>query len=176
MTARRTGNGVAARQAHGAMAAAYASESRQKGVRSDAGPNRWEIYLPGMLGPSRTREKKVAGHVIKTRIRQPELPPSPNDRIHWRQLGPITKGWRDAACEAARGIPEQARIRISAVLYRRALGVSDADNDMARLKPVADGLRDAGVIANDTRGYVEWGPVTEERGTPGVLLIVEATA
>lgn len=43
----------------------------------------------------------------------------------------------------------------------------------ARLKPLIDGLRDAGVIANDTRGFIEHGPVTEERGFVGVLLIVE---
>jgi hypothetical protein len=57
------------------------------------------------------------------------------------------------------------------------LGTADEDNDRARIKPALDGLRDAGVIRIDTRGYVVWGEVTEQRAGPlglGVLLIVEA--
>lgn len=48
---------------------------------------------------------------------------------------------------------------------------------VGRLAPLIDGLRDAGVIAKDTRRFVTWGTVTEERAGPdgpGVLLIVEA--
>lgn len=74
-------------------------------------------------------------------------------------------------------MPTLERVRISAVMERRSLGVADEDNDRSRLKPLVDGLRDAGVIANDTRGFVEWGTVTERRAGPdgpGVLLIVEA--
>lgn len=105
-------------------------------------------------------------------------PPSANARLHWRTRAKVAKFWRGAALlEAKRlGIPPCERIRISAVVIRRALGVADEDNDRGRLKPVQDGIRDAGVIPNDRRECVELGPVTEERGPKGLRVIVERLA
>lgn len=147
-------------------------------LNTDSGPRTarvWRIFLPGRVGPWRKRTKTIAGQKISDRYKTVELPPSPNDRMHFQAKAALVKAWREDAKQAARAhqIPACERIRISAVLYRRALGAADEDNDRARLKPILDGLRDAGVIANDTRGYVEHGTVTEERGFPGVLLIVE---
>ncbi|HLH24819.1 MAG TPA: hypothetical protein VK066_20040 [Chloroflexota bacterium] len=98
-----------------------------------------------------------------------------NARLIPQARARITAEWRARAYVEARlaRIPPLARVRLSAVFTRRALNVADPDGDMARLKPLADGLRDAGVIHNDTRRFVEWGPVTEEHGRPGVRLIVE---
>lgn len=136
---------------------------------------RWALWLPALMGPPRKRTKTIAGVKYTARVRRPELPPSPNDRMHFRTKGPIVKAWREAARDAAKaaGIPPLARIRFSAVIRRARLGHADEDNDRGRCKALLDGLRDAGVIANDTRGYVEHGPVTEEKGPVGVLLIVE---
>ena len=102
-------------------------------------------------------------------------PPSPNARMHFMAKASSNKFWRlDALIKAMNAqIPRLQRIRISAVIIRRALGTADEDNDRARLKPVTDGLVDAGVIPNDRRGCIEWGPVNEERGKPGLRLIVE---
>lgn len=138
----------------------------------------WRLWLPAMPGPPRKVVKIIDGVKFTARVRRPELPPSPNDRMHFRAKGPIVKAWREAACAAAKsaGIPNLARIRFSAVIYRTRLGHADEDNDRSRLKPAIDGLRDAGVIANDTRGFIEHGPVTEEKGPVGVLLIVEDAA
>lgn len=138
----------------------------------------WRLWLPAMPGPPRKVVKTIDGVKFTARVRRPELPPSPNDRMHFRAKGPIVKAWREAACAAAKsaGIPNLARIRFSAVIYRTRLGHADEDNDRSRLKPAIDGLRDAGVIANDTRGFIEHGPVTEEKGPVGVLLIVEDAA
>ncbi len=138
----------------------------------------WRLWLPAMPGPPRKVVKTIDGVKFTARVRRPELPPSPNDRMHFRAKGPIVKAWRDAARDAAKaaGIPNLARIRFSAVIYRTRLGHADEDNDRSRLKPAIDGLRDAGVIANDTRGFIEHGPVTEEKGPVGVLLIVEDAA
>jgi hypothetical protein len=103
------------------------------------------------------------------------LPLSPNDHVHWRTRDKWNKHWKNLAGIKSRqeSVPTMERVRLSAVIYRRNLGVADEDNDRARLKPVVDGLVAVGVIANDTRGQVEWGPVTEERGKPGVKLIIE---
>ena len=105
-------------------------------------------------------------------------PPSPNARMHIYAKSKSNKQWRRFAGLAARyqEIPPQQRIRLSAVIVRRALGVADEDNDRARLKPVVDGLVDAGVIPNDHRGCVEWGSVDEERGPAGLRLVIEALA
>lgn len=139
---------------------------------------RWTLWLPAMPGPPRKRIKTIAGVKYTAKVRLPELPPSPNDRMCWRTKSAIVRGWRAAARQAAMdaGIPPLERIRFSAVIRRNRLGLADEDNDRGRLKPALDGLRDAGVIANDTRGFVEHGPVTEERGPVGVLLIVEMVA
>lgn len=106
-----------------------------------------------------------------------DMPPSVNarltlrERMHWRRF------WREAvkvsACRA--GIPSLPRVRLSAVFYRRSLGVADEDNDRSRLKCV-DGLVLAGVIPKDTRRYVEWGEVREERGPTGFALVIEAVS
>lgn len=138
----------------------------------------WRLWLPALLGPPRKRTKTIAGVKYTARVRRPELPPSPNDRMHFRTKAPLIKAWREAACNAAKsaGIPQMARIRFSAVIYRTRLGHADEDNDRARCKYLLDGLRDAKVIANDTRGFIEHGTVTEEKGPVGVLLIVEGIA
>lgn len=105
-------------------------------------------------------------------------PPSANARLHWRTKAKVTRFWRTAAhLEAMRqGIPPCQRIRISAVIIRRAIGVADEDNDRGRLKGVQDGIKDAGVVPNDRRDCVELGPVTEERGPKGLRVIVERLA
>lgn len=145
--------------------------------QDDATPTRssWRLWLPALLGPPRKRTKTIAGVKYTAKVRRPELPPSPNDRMHFRTKAPLIKAWRDAACDAAKsaGIPPLGRIRFSAVIYRTRLGHADEDNDRGRCKSLLDGLRDAKVIANDTRGFVEHGTVTEEKGPVGVLLIVE---
>lgn len=159
-------------------ARAEAQDGPQRALAGLRGPQRWELVLRGMLGPNRTRTTTLNGVKVAYRSRALELPLGPNERLHWHEKAQIVAKWRGAAKDAAEaaGIPPQARIRVSAVLYRRSIGQADEDNDRARLKPVLDGLRDAGVVADDTRGHVEWGAVTEARGEPAVLLIVEAAS
>ncbi len=112
------------------------------------------------------------------RIRFAGMPPGPNARLHWRHRAAITRAWKEQAGVLVRlaGIPPLARIRISAIFYRRRLGVADEDNDRARLKPILDGIVAAGVIPTDTRAFVTWGEVSEARGAPGLELIIEEVA
>ncbi len=102
-------------------------------------------------------------------------PPGPNARLHWRHRAAITRAWREQAGVLVRlaGIPPLGRIRVSAIFYRRRLGVADEDNDVARLKPCVDGIVAMGIVPTDTRAFVEWGAVTEARGVPGLELIIE---
>lgn len=106
------------------------------------------------------------------------VPPGPNSRMHWRAKAASTKMWRHMAMWKATDakIPPQERVRLSATIRRARLGVADASNDAARFKAVEDGIVDAGVVPNDTRKYVEWGPILEEHGAPGFVLRIEPLA
>jgi len=107
-----------------------------------------------------------------------DYPPSPNVRLHYMRLARERARWRANAWATAKaaGVDACERIRVSAVIVRRVLGRADEDNDRARLKPIWDGLVDAGVIPDDRRGLIEHGPVTEERGNRGLRIIVDRLA
>jgi len=77
----------------------------------------------------------------------------------------VERHWRLRAALLARalGVPSLARVRVHVTVYRRALGVADADGDMARIKPLLDGLVDAHVIPKDTRTLVTYDWPIEER-------------
>jgi hypothetical protein len=106
------------------------------------------------------------------------LPLSPNDHVHWRTRARWARHWKEQAGIQLRlhHVPALDRIKVSAVIYRRNLGVADEDNDRSRIKPILDGLVAAGVLANDTREHVSWGSVTEARGKSGLTLIIEEAA
>lgn len=141
--------------------------------------NRWELWFAARLGPWRTTRKTVAGIRMKAKTRRMEFPPGPNgSRGNPFGHAAWVKEWRAAAKSAAwmHLMPSLERARISAIVYRRAIGTADEDNDRSRCKPLVDGLRDAGVIKGDTRKFVTYGLCTEQRAGadgPGILLIVE---
>lgn len=95
--------------------------------------------------------------------------------MHWQTERRLIDYWRTLAATMARNIPPLGHIRVEAVVYRRALGVADGSGDSERLKPLVDGLVDAGVVPNDRRREVEYGSCTEQRLTvngPGIMLLV----
>jgi hypothetical protein len=97
--------------------------------------------------------------------------------MHWRTSGPLVAYWRleASALALAQRIPECARIRVSAVVYRERAVKADESGDAERLKPLIDGLKDAGVIVDDTYRYVEHGGIkTVKASISGIELIVEA--
>lgn len=102
-------------------------------------------------------------------------PPGPNDRMGWAKRARLTKAWRTEAALAAKaaGIPTLARARLSLVVVRARLGTADPDNDVARAKPLIDGIRDADVLVTDLYRCVEIGTAREERGAAGVRLVIE---
>lgn len=105
------------------------------------------------------------------------IPPGPNERMDRWKRARITKSWRQSAglkALEARIPLQRDGVRISARFLRARLGVADEDNDRARLKPICDGIVDAGVIHRDTRKHVVWGDVTEEHGPSGFVLVIES--
>lgn len=137
------------------------------------------MWFAARLGPPRKKSKRIAGVKVTAKTRSMELPPTKNTK-HGNPFSHASwvKEWRDEAkrvAEAA-GIPPCDRVRLSAVVYRKAIGIADAENDHARLAPLQDGLVDAGVVPKDTYQFVQRGEVIEQRAGfqgVGVLLIVE---
>lgn len=80
-----------------------------------------------------------------------------NDRQHWAVKHKHVKEWRDAAHVLARAarIPLCSRIRVELHYVPAQERRRDPDNLVACLKPLVDGLVDAGVVPDDTERYVE---------------------
>jgi hypothetical protein len=136
--------------------------------------NHWELWFPARPGPWRKRTATVGGRKVTGRVQVNELPPTQNDRLHFRVKGPWVKEWREAARDMARArnLPMARRARVSMIVYRPRIGIADPDNDWGRAKPLLDGLRDAGALAKDTYGAVTLGTIEERRGDHGILLVV----
>jgi crossover junction endodeoxyribonuclease RusA len=85
-------------------------------------------------------------------------PLSLNDRGHWRRHHQLKAEWRSEVATLAKAerIPLLARIHVALHAYPKTNRRRDADNLVATLKPCIDGLRDAGVIADDTPGHVSF--------------------
>ncbi len=140
------------------------------------------LWFPARLGPKRKRIRTVNGVKVEVRVRVPELPPGPNgSRGNPIAHSQWVKAWRESARDIVKDalgeIEPVARARITIVMRRTRIGQADPDNDLARCKPILDGIRDAGLLRKDTYRAVEYGPISEQRADhrgPGVLLIVEA--
>lgn len=80
-----------------------------------------------------------------------------NDRKHWAVKMKDVKEWRDAAHVLARHfkVPPCRRIVVELHLYPKGERRRDPDNLVASLKPLIDGLVDAGVVADDTEAFVQ---------------------
>lgn len=74
-----------------------------------------------------------------------------NSREHWARKAEKVKALRSAAFLLARQqrIPALGKCQVSLTLYPKVRRTRDADNYVATLKPLCDGLVDAGVVADD---------------------------
>lgn len=103
-------------------------------------------------------------------------PLSLNDRQHWAPRHREVRLVRDAAHQLARHlkIPPLKRIAVELHYAPRQRRSRDAINLSATLKPVEDGLVDAGVVPGDTGVHVEPTPavIDEPTGHPGRLYVV----
>lgn len=116
--------------------------------------------------------------MIPITLKFSDHPPGPNEHMNHRERAQVFKKWKVRTVhrimiDFGGIVPKFKQVKISAVFYRSRLGVADEDNDRARLKPIVDGIRDSGMIPNDTRKYVVWGEVNEEKGERGFKVIIE---
>lgn len=87
-------------------------------------------------------------------------PLSLNARQHWRVKAAGVAQLREGASWLAREarIPACGRIHVQLHYVPPDARRRDRDNLVATLKPVLDGLVDAGVVPDDTEVYVDWSP------------------
>lgn len=141
-------------------------------------PLRFEVFLPARLGPPRKRARTINGVKISVKVRQHELPPNQNDRLHHMVKAKIMADWRQASCAAAieHQLPHLQRVKISAIIHRKVVGRADITGDYDRIKAPVDGLVDAKVIPDDRRSFVEYGTIEEQKQDArglGITLIIE---
>lgn len=90
-----------------------------------------------------------------------ELPDLPvynaNSRGHWRQRAEQVKAWREMVCWLARAdrIPPLDAVEVELMMIPADRRRRDCDNTVGVLKPCIDGLRDAGVLAEDHAQIVQ---------------------
>jgi Holliday junction resolvase RusA-like endonuclease len=113
------------------------------------------------------------------------IPPSPNAlrRMHWATRAAIAREWRHSAWAAALearnhycpsvGFP-WLRANVKIVIVTKTATRRDPDNAVASVKPLIDGLVDAGIIADDSFTVIADLSIATERGlTAGVRIEVE---
>lgn len=98
-------------------------------------------------------------HAMSQRISLPYTKPplSLNDRLHWRTKARLTKTIRsvvEALARAARLKPVEGHATVTLHYQPRDNRRRDADNLYATVKPCLDGLRDAGVLRDDSADLV----------------------
>lgn len=89
-------------------------------------------------------------------------PPSfANRRGHWAVLARMKGHWRQQAGMVGKSARNAAQVgpatgpRVVTILMHRAAFTLDMDNAFAAVKPVVDGLKDAGLIMDDTPALLE---------------------
>ena len=97
-------------------------------------------------------------HVIT--FAQPDATLNLNDRMHWAPRSRIVANWRKAAYFAAllHKVPRLGRSLVSVTLPVRDRRKRDPGNWAPTVKPIVDGITDAGVWPDDDSRYV----VTQE--------------
>lgn len=112
-------------------------------------------------------------------------PLSLNDRPkHWAARGKHVAEVRELAADLCRDAIAAGRldvlepIVVTLVWYAPTRAARDADNPVATLKPVCDGLVDAGLVPDDTPEWMDKRPVqiVYRKNEPGVELHVETAA
>lgn len=112
-----------------------------------------------------------------------ELPPSPNKQrsMHWVVKARLTKVARDMAWACGFASPHKPRVCQEPQLVRAEIiyptsrkgPMTDPDSALARLKPLIDGLVDAGCLRGDGPTDVQYAPVEQRK--EGSKLIVRFT-
>jgi crossover junction endodeoxyribonuclease RusA len=115
-------------------------------------------------------------------IVRPNLGYGPNDRVHWRTKATRTRDVRMQAylmgslCRKPSMKDRKATMLYTITWAKGKRRLNDADNLLAQLKPVTDGLKDAGLIHDDSPDWLTLLPVEQRKGTqPMISIQVELT-
>lgn len=108
-------------------------------------------------------------------------PPLPNKRMHWAEKADENRTWRSAAFVKARDAWRQhdhaddfplRKAVLQVVVIRPGGQGPDPDNALAAVKPVIDGLVDAGILVSDRRECVSYLTPQYEVGPVGLRIDV----
>lgn len=78
-----------------------------------------------------------------------------NQRHHRMAVAALTKQWRQAGHDAAKGTPPICTpVRVVAHIYKTRAGRYDPNNLWPTVKAILDGVVDAGVIPDDDHHHV----------------------
>lgn len=105
-----------------------------------------------------------------------DIPPGPNQRLHWVQRNRLTAPIRDAVAWQALtcGRPKLVKAHVAITLYRRMGPPMDPDNAVACCKALIDGLSVGGLLADDRHITLE---VKQERAEKrGARIVVSEEA
>jgi crossover junction endodeoxyribonuclease RusA len=96
---------------------------------------------------------------VEIRFDTPARLLSMNDRMHWRPKAVLTAAWVEASALAARSwrarrVWDQAPATVAITLPVRTSARRDPHNYFATVKPIIDGLVDAGLWPDDTPDWV----------------------
>jgi len=103
---------------------------------------------------------------------------SPNARVHWAVKAKLTKASRKVAFYAAlealnlRRPPGWLKARLEVKAFFAQERSRDADNFMASLKSVCDGIADSGIIANDKGLWPERPLFAKDKENPRLELTI----
>ena len=119
------------------------------------------------MEPGCNRMTGTEGRVYTVEVPLPPRELSPNTYRHWRAVSKAKKEYRLDCYVAfkAAAIPTMGRIRVSLDFYNgRIPGCDryrpwDVGNAISSCKGLLDSLVDAGIVKDDSRRYMELGPV-----------------
>ena len=116
----------------------------------------------------------------KMRIELGQFPDArlrPNSRVHWRTEAKAKSKARARAkalaCEQVRPNPSFEKAHITITFVAKDRRPHDLDNLFSGMKSYVDGLRDAGIIVNDTAARISYTPKYVYKRGPENNTIIE---
>lgn len=92
--------------------------------------------------------------MVTLRFDWPAPPLSANRDLHWAEKARLTRDIRLAARLASSRIGPQRRVEVTMVWIVADKRRRDVDNIVPTLKPICDGIVDAGVVRDDTPEFM----------------------
>ena len=135
-----------------------------------------DVGAGGIILPAYT-DGPVSAFTATLQFDYPRPPITANKSYHWRAKAKLTKEIRQATKLLAHLIPALGKIHVSLVwVVKDHIRRDGGENVAPTLKPMIDGLVDAGVVVDDSPQYVirDMPKVQYEKGaTPHMELRIE---